>query len=31
MKKKKAPRWPDYDRVEMPDVVTFGTTIYFRG
>ena len=30
MKKKKTPRFPDYERVEMPEVVTFGTTLFMR-
>ena len=30
MKKKKTPRWPDYDLVDLKDVVTFGTSIYMR-
>lgn len=30
MKKKKTPRWPDYERVQMDDVVTFGTTVFIR-
>ena len=29
-KHKKAPRYPDYERVIMPDVVTFGTTVFMR-
>ena len=30
MKRKKSPRWPEYDVVEMPDVVSFGTTLFMR-
>ena len=28
--KKKINRFPDYERVEMPDVVTFGTNLFIR-
>jgi len=31
MKKKKKPRWPDYDVVKLPEeIVTFGTTLFMR-
>ena len=31
MKKKKEPRWPDYEVVKMPEgIVTFGTTLFMR-
>ena len=30
MKRKKKSRWPDYERIEMPDIVTFGTTLFMR-
>ena len=30
MKKKTNPRFPDYERVIMDEVVTFGTTVFIR-
>ena len=30
MKKKKESRWPDYEIVDIKDVVTFGTAIFMR-
>ena len=31
MKKKKQPRWPDYEVVKLPEgTVTFGTTLFMR-
>lgn len=30
MKKQKKSRWPDYEVVDMPNVVTFGTTLFMR-
>lgn len=30
MKKKLKTRWPDYERVDLKDIVTFGTTIFMR-
>ena len=27
---KKSPRFPDYERVKMDGVVTFGTTVFIR-
>lgn len=29
-RKKKQPRWPDYEVVKMPHIVTFGTTLFIR-
>ncbi len=29
-KQKKSPRFPDYERVEMKEVITFGTTVFMR-
>jgi hypothetical protein len=30
MKKNKKTRWPDYDLIDLKDVVTFGTTLFIR-
>ena len=30
MKRKTKPRFPDYDRVDTKDVVTFGTSVFIR-
>ena len=30
MKKKKQQRWPDYEVIDLKDVVTFGTTLFIR-
>ena len=30
MKKKKTPRFPDYERVDTDDVITFGTSVFVR-
>ena len=30
MKKKKTPRFEDYEKVDMRNTVTFGTTLYIR-
>lgn len=30
MKKKKLPRFPDYERVKMDEVITFGTNVWIR-
>lgn len=30
MKKQKKTRWPDYERVDLGDTVTFGTSIFMR-
>ena len=27
---KKSPRWPDYERVDLGSVITFGTTLFMR-
>ena len=28
--KKKINRFPDYERIDMPDIVTFGTSLFIR-
>ena len=30
LKKKTNPRYPDFERVPMEDVITFGTTLFIR-
>lgn len=30
MKKEKINRFPDYERVEMKEVITFGTSVFIR-
>ena len=30
MKKKKIARWPDYERFDTGEVVTFGTSLFLR-
>ncbi len=30
MKKNKKPRFPDYELVDMKDVITFGTSVFMR-
>lgn len=30
MKKKKQNLWPDYDLIDLKDIVTFGTSLFMR-